>query len=124
MEIYVLINKRIGIKHGRQFYERREFAITEMNRETVQYLLFCSICFLVQIIISLFFLCLGARESKRENSSLNEEKEHYWLKSIRSSKALEEDNCLFGLRFLMYGAMILALGLLLIGRVYLENLIN
>lgn len=98
--------------------------VTEMNSEIVQYLLFYSICFLVQIIISLLFLCLGARESKCEYSSLNEEKEHYWLKSIRSSKVLEEDNCLFGLRFLMCGAMILAFDLLLIGRVYRENSIN
>lgn len=124
MEIYVLINKRIGIKHGRQFYERREFAITEMNREIVQYLLFYSICCLVQIIIFLLFLCFGARESKRKYSSLNEEKEHYWLKSMRSSKVLEEDNCLFGLRFLMFGCVILVLGFFFIVVVYRENLIN
>lgn len=124
MEIYVLINKRIGIKHGRQFYERREFVITEMNREIVQYLLFYSICCLVQIIIFLLFLCFGARESKRKYSSLNEEKEHYWLKSMRSSKVLEEDNCLFGLRFLMFGCVILVLGLFFVVVVYRENLIN
>lgn len=95
----------------------------EMNKEIVQYVCFYVFDFAILVVL-MFFLCLGVRESKRKHQSLNEEKEYYWHKNIRSSKKLEEDNCLVGSRFFMAGGVILAVSLILIGLVYGAELID